>query len=471
MSLPRVARNTLVQFAGRGVSTLFGVFALAAATRYLGQEQYGWYTTVTTFLQFFGILSDFGLTLITAQMLSEPNVDESKTISNIFTFRLILSGFFFGASIISIWFFPYPATIKWGVLVYIIAPYAVTLQNIFMGLFQRHLRMDRVAWGDVLGRGIVLIGFLWCIHYNWGFLPILAVSVIANVGQLALLWFYSRPISKVHLAFDMKVWKDIFYRSWPVAISIAFNLIYLKADTVILSLMRPQTEVGLYGASYRMVDVLSSVPMMFMGIMLPMLSAAWLKHDEAQFQHFCRRAFDFMSLLALPMLFGGVYLAKPLMAFLAGEDFRESGIFLRILFFALAAIFFGVIFSHAVIALKKQRQAIWFYLIDAALSLAGYLIFIPRFGGVGAAWVTVFSEVFIALATAWIVFRASHFRLSWNIFVKSVGACLVMLAGLQLMANWHILFICAGAGVIYIFTMFLMKGITKQMVLEIVKGK
>ena len=48
----------------------------------------------------------------------------------------------------------------------------------------------------------------------------------------------------------------------------------------------------------------------------------------------------------------------------------------------------------------------WFYGLDAGLSLLLYLWAIPRWGATGAAWVTVFSEVFIAVATA--ILRSLH---------------------------------------------------------------
>jgi O-antigen/teichoic acid export membrane protein len=49
----------------------------------LGQTGFGQYTTITTFLSIFAILADFGLTLVTAQMISQPNIDEKKILNNL----------------------------------------------------------------------------------------------------------------------------------------------------------------------------------------------------------------------------------------------------------------------------------------------------------------------------------------------------------------------------------------------------
>lgn len=470
MSLPLIARNTIYQFTGRAFSTLFGLLALAAVTRYLGQEKFGWYTTVSTFLQFFAILGDFGLTLISAQMISEPGADEEKITSNLFTFRLLVSTIFFGSALTLIWFFPYPLIIKQGVLVLTASLFAVTLQNIFMGLFQKHLRMDKVAIGDAGGRLIILIGYLGCIWLKWGLLPILAMSVLANVSQFFLLLYYSRAFIKIRLTFDWPLYKEIFKRSWPIAISIAFNLIYLKADIVILSLVRSQAEVGIYGAAYRVIDVAATMPIMFMGIMLPHLTATW-RVDKEKFKHYFRRAFDFMSLAGLPFAIGGIYVAAPLMTLVAGPEFTVSGRYLQILLLALLVIFFGSFSGHVIVALNKQRVMVWGYLIDAFLSLIGYLIFIPRYGAAGAAWVTVFSEALIMVLTFIVVERTIRAWPSFTIFGKSLLGCTLMILVLHFIPTPHFVLTLLLGVFVYALVMLVTRGITKGMVVEVIRGK
>ena len=71
MSLTRrVAHNTIIQTIGKAISTMLGILVVALMTRYLGQRGFGQYSTIIAFLQIFGILVDFGLTLITVQMIS-----------------------------------------------------------------------------------------------------------------------------------------------------------------------------------------------------------------------------------------------------------------------------------------------------------------------------------------------------------------------------------------------------------------
>ncbi|MBI4812347.1 oligosaccharide flippase family protein [Candidatus Falkowbacteria bacterium] len=59
----RIAYNTIIQIAGKIISTALGLIAVAIMTRHLGTLGFGQYTTIITFLSFFGIIADLGLTL------------------------------------------------------------------------------------------------------------------------------------------------------------------------------------------------------------------------------------------------------------------------------------------------------------------------------------------------------------------------------------------------------------------------
>ena len=57
----RVASNTAVQVAGKGIVLAFGLASLAVLTRYLGPDDYGRYTLALMYMQLFGVLADVGL--------------------------------------------------------------------------------------------------------------------------------------------------------------------------------------------------------------------------------------------------------------------------------------------------------------------------------------------------------------------------------------------------------------------------
>lgn len=427
MSIKRkIAANTLVQIIGKVISTAIGLLIIGMMTRYLGQEQFGWYVTAITFLQFIGIMTDFGMTPVTAQMLAEDGGKNPRLLPNILSFRLVTATAVFITAPIIAWFFPYSLPIKLAILTTSISFIAIAINQVLLGYYQNRLALHIHALGEVAGRIVLLFGTWLMIHGDRGFLPIMIIITLSSLVYTAVLWTYVERGNTPSLAFDRDVWRTIMTKSWPIALAIIFNVVYLRGDALFLSLTRSQAEVGLYGAAYRVLDVVTQAAMMFMGLLLPLLAAAWARRDTVAFRQHYEQAGLLMMATAFPITAGIIATGPALMHLVAGKDFVASGSILQILALAVLGVFFGAVFGHLAVAINQQKKTLWVYAVTAVITLVGYFIFIPRFGIYGAAWMTVFSEWFAALAL-FFVLRPLHegtFRFKSTISIAS--ASLVM---------------------------------------------
>jgi O-antigen/teichoic acid export membrane protein len=429
MSLSKkIAKNTIIQIIGKAVSTGLGLFALAVITRYLGKSGFGEYTTVINFLTIFAVFADFGLTLVTVQMISGINdpTQENKILNNLFTFRLLSIILFLCLSPLILFFIPYSQAIKIGIL--ITAPYFIfpALIQVVVGLLQKRLKMDRAVLAETLSRFVLILGIILAWQFDQGINGILLATLASGATNFLFHYLFAKKFAEFKLSWDFSLWKKIIIRSWPLAITIMLNLIYLRTDIVFLSLFKSSSEVGLYGAAYRVIDILTTIPFMFAGLILPILTTAWLEKKEDYFKKTLQRSFDFMAIVSIPLIMGGILLSKPIMVAIGGNDFAESGKILNLLIIAVAFIFLGTMFSHAIIALNKQKKLIGFYIFTSLTSLAGYLILIPRFSYLGAAVVTIYSEMVIALFSAYCVFKYSRFLPKIVVLLKSIIASFIM---------------------------------------------
>lgn len=404
-----IAKNTVVQVIGRALGTIFGLVTLGVMTGYLGTTGYGAFTTVTSFLQIFGILADFGLSLTTVSMLSEHEEEQNKIASNIFTLRLVSAAIFFLAAPAIVLFFPYTSSVKTGVGIAAASFFLIAVNQVLTSMLQTKLRMARAATAEVLGRAGLLLGALATAHWNLGLGWMLAALVLGNGLTVFWNWLLVRTLVRLDWRFDWMTWKEVAHRTWPIAVSISFNLIYLMGGVIALTLTRPQAEVGLYGAARKILDVLTVIPIMFMGLVLPLLVKARHEGAASDWNRVMQKAFDFMAILALPLVAGTFVIGGELMVMLTTEEFAEAGPLLLVLILACAAVFFGSLFGHAVIAIKKQRPMIWGYALNAALAVLLNILFVPRFGATAAAWVTFATETFIAGATFFMIWRTTGF--------------------------------------------------------------
>lgn len=435
----KIAKNTLVQVIGRAIGTVLGILTLGVMTRYLGTAGYGQFTTVTTFLQFFGIFVDFGLSLTTLSMLSEKGADKDKITSNMLSLRIISAAVFFGFAPLVVLAFPYDAAVKAGVAIAAFSFFFLAINQILTAVLQKELRMERVAIAEVLGRGGLFAGALGVAFFGLSLQWMLGALVLGNAVTILANWLLVRKLHVVRPRFDWPVWKDIFTQSWPIGLAIVFNLIYLKGDVIILSLTRTQEEVGLYGAAYKILDVVTVVPIMFMGLVLPLLVKARSEKSKEDWNRILQKAFDFMAVLALPLVAGGIAVGPELMQLFAGDQFDGAGSLLQVLVIAAGAVFFASLFGHAVIAIKKQKPMVWGYAADAVLATVLYLTFIPRYGADAAAWITVTSEVFIAFATFFMVWSVTRFAPKLWLSARALVNALLMIGFIYLLPDMHVM--------------------------------
>lgn len=472
MSLTRkIAHNTIIQIVGKVISTVIGLVAIGMISRYLGQEGMGNYTTILAFLQFFGILVDMGLYIILVKRISESEADTEKLVNNIFTLRLLSAIVFLGLAPLVVLFFPYPPMVKWGVALTSFSFLFITLNQVLAGLFQKKLRMDKVAIAEVLGRMVLLGATFLAIFWEKSLLFIMLAVVLGSFTNFLAIFYFSSKYVRLRLQFDFAIWKEVVKSSWPIALSIVFNLVYFKADTIILSLFKSQSEVGIYGAPYKVLEVLVTFPAMFAGLMMPLLTKSFKERNLERFKKILRKAFDALAMIVLPMIIGTYFVAERVMLLIFGEQFLVSGAVLQVLIIATGIIFVGNLFGNTVVAVNRQRQIIWAYAVIAIISLIGYLIFIPRFSYLGAAWMTVVSELLITLASAYVVWKASKVSPSFRLFFKALTASVGMGAVLFLLSGQSLIVMIIAGILVYFLLLYLLRGFSKELILEIISFK
>lgn len=456
MSLTKkIAFNTGIQLVGKIVSTVLGLVAIALLGRYLGPEQFGWYTTAITFLQFAGIMVDFGLIPVTAQMLGEGRHQQEILLPNLLGYRFATAGAFFIIAPFVALLLPYPEPVKWAIALMAISFVATSLNQVLTGFYQYRLRMHVVVIGEVAGR-LALVAAMWLlIHFGAGFLPLMAAVTGASLIFTCVLWWQARREQPAGLAFSGPIWREVTIKMWPIAVSIIFNVVYLKGDTLLLSLFRSQTEVGWYGAAYRVIDILSQLAMMIMGVMLPLLAASWAKHDEREFGERYQQSFNVLMLIGVPIAVGASLLAPRVLTLVFGPEYAPAGPMLGLLSWAVLGVFVGAVFGHAAVAINRQKNTMWIYISNAVITLAGYLWAIPRFGWLGAASLTVFSEWYAGLLLAFTVSRLLPTHLSLKPLGKIIIAALLMGAVIWQTASWPIFVTIILAGLLYAAALFI----------------
>ena len=251
MIVRKIAFNTIISIAARILGTIIALVNIGFITRYFGKDVFGEYVTILAFVSIFSIIADFGLYSLLVRDISRPGADEKKIIGNIFSLRLISLIIVLGTAVGISLFFPYRDIVKSGVIIGAFSFFFLSSSQVLIGVFQKYLKMDRVALAEIAGRIVNLALVIWFIQMKMGFLWIVAALAFGSFANFAVIFLYARRFVPIVLQFDFKFWKKIFKEALPIAVSIALTAVYFKAAIILLSVMKPADHVGIYGAAYK----------------------------------------------------------------------------------------------------------------------------------------------------------------------------------------------------------------------------
>lgn len=445
-----------------------GLVVTSLLTRNLGPVAFGQYSSIFAYLYVFASLADLGLYTVLTREISKPGADEAKIASSIFTLRLIfIIGFILLAGALLI-FVPYVLQIKIGILICSLFYIFSSLAQVLTGIFQKHLELYWVSLSDVISRIIQLGILIVLVNIEASLMLFIWAVVISEFFHFLLIFKFSNGITKIKLSFDWSYWKNILPTALPIAISSVFVLIYFKLDTVLLSIMKPAYDVGVYSLPYKLLEALIFLPAMFIGLVLPILSRN-ASLDLQKFKKNYQKAFDVISIFAFPLFVYLVIMSDKVVRLVGGTSFAQSGDVLRILSIAIALIFFGNLSGSALIALDLQKRAMWIYFLGAVISIVGNIILIPRFSFFATAWVTVITEFIITLLTFWIISRKIDYGANLKIFFRAAMASVVLIFLLLPFRNNLIL--GSVVALFYFPTLYLFRGFTKEEIKEAILFK
>lgn len=453
MSLTKkVAFNSGAMITGKVVITLIALVSVKLLTSVLGPSGYGEYAAALNYVALFGTLADFGFYWILAKELTKAKGDQNKTdfiTGNIIALRSLFALVILGCAVTAIYLIPVGTfailtpTLKLGILVVAIATFWQSLNMTFIAIFQVQYRMDRPVLAEIIGRSaslLLLIPFLmWHLNIVW----LLSAMVWGAVINYFVNLYFARHYTKPRLNFDINYWGTIFKESYVLGIISVFGLIYYKIDSVILSVFKSSIEVGIYSAPYKVIEIVNYIPSIFTGIVFIALVEAW-NSDRERFVVLVRRSFEVMFILSMPIVIGGIILARPIMNFITSSDYAlastysahimgqtyaiDGAFVLRLLLLAVWFDFFGNVFGRSIIAISKSYKLLIANFIAVAFNIGLNIYLIPHWSYFGAALTTIMTEALVLGVQLIILHKYINFRLPFNIMLRTGLATVIMAA-------------------------------------------
>jgi len=199
-------------------------------------------------------------------------------------------------------------------------------------------------------------------------------------------------------------------------------------DRLILWRYTPAAEIGLYVLAYK-IGMLTILAYNSFNNYWSAQMFDIMKRDDAE-SLFARLLTYAIGLIAVPCL-GLIVFAKPAIHLLAHRDFSGAAAYVPIIAIAYGIRCVGDFFrSRFLVAGHPGYDAVCNW-VGAALCVAGYLYWIPRFGAWGAAFATVAAFVSVlAVAMIW-TYRLRPYRVEGGRLVKVAIAMAAVLGAFE----------------------------------------
>ena len=442
----KVAANTLVQILGKLISSGSTFLITILIARRFGVKGFGEFVKITTYVSLFYLIVDFGLNAVSLKEYQKLKIkyqndadekvgharskhrhkskiknenQEAKIIfSNLLGLRIVFALVLIFIALGILVFLPFnPLTLegftpvsKLGII--ILLPTILT-QAIFVSanaVFQKRLRYDLSVLASSLG-SLVTLGFVYLLIKTNAFLLLMVGSyLIGGLVMAGIAFYFSRsffsPLRKRAFAHSWSVstasgqfsiWKRLLLKSFPLSLTLVFNLIYFKADTLILTVFRSTKEVGVYGLARSFFEFPLAIPTFFMNTIYPALITRAQEHENTRTKRLVKKSAGFLILSSLLLSVICYLLSSHLI--LIKSDFAPSVTVFRILVLGLPIFFISSLFMWTLIAFGKQKLLALIYGNVMIINVLLNLFFIPRYGPCAAAIILIISELIVLILT------------------------------------------------------------------------
>lgn len=199
----------------------------------------------------------------------------------------------------------------------------------------------------------------------------------------------------------------------PVAIFFAMacaSTIYTNLDNVMLGFMATDADVGYYGAAVKIKTILVSIVTSLGAVVLPRASFYVENGDIDAFQRICKKALNFVILLATPLTVYFMIFAKYGILFLSGDAYEGAIAPMQVIMPTLLLIGITNIFGiQILVPTGREKIVLYSEIAGAIVDIIINVLLIPSMKSIGAAIGTLVAEFVVLI----VQYAALGDEISW----------------------------------------------------------
>jgi len=462
-----IFKNTFWLTTAEIISRFLKLILIISVARALGATEYGKFVFALSFISIIVIFFDFGISSITTRELSRGKEYEDEYPA-IFSLKMILGLGAFLLIIIGSFFVTQDTTIQ--KIIRILAIYAITLNfsEIIFSFFRARQIMEYEALARII-QAILVTGVGLFVISKFASVENLSLSYLfaGLFASIVILIFFHFKIFHIKFSYQKSVWMKFLSMSWPLGLGAVFGSVSIAIGLIMMGYFSLITEVGLYGAADKIINVLFLPFAIIAQSFYPMLSKSF-KESKEVLQKVWNYQMELRMFILAPLVAGTMVLVSRIINLIYGPDFILSVLVLQILIPGVGFFYLSSIFSQILVVINEQRKTVIVAFLGAVISIILNLILIPKFSFYGVALSVFIVAVLIFLLLFGFALKLAPIKLlNSKIALNFAGYILASILMYFVLSfpkiyNLNIFISILVGGLIYLITVFIYKKFTKN---------
>lgn len=387
------------------ISRVIGFFYTIFLARNLGVEDFGLFSVALAYFSLFSGLTDFGFNRFLIRELAISKSHVAKLLTSVTLLRLVLTSIMFGIGAVLFYILDPDKLRVYLILLAVSATLPLAISQTLDGVFVAFRKLQYSAISLVFLSlftslpGIILLTF--------GFSTAGAITALI-LGQVIYLLTLFIFVKKEHIpligSLNRTDLQRVLLGSLPYGILAVMGLIYFKIDTILLSYLRGNYDTGIYGAAFKFLEASILIPGAFANALFPILARLHRVSKEAVRKLYFK-SLKVMLVLGVIVLLCYLFVLPPLIRlFLPNYILAIQAVL--VLSLSIPFLFLHVPGTQVLLSSDKYlKSIIALSFLTISFNVVLNLIFIPEFGFMAAAWVTVASEALSFVIFFWFLVR------------------------------------------------------------------
>ena len=205
--------------------------------------------------------------------------------------------------------------------------------------------------------------------------------------------------------FSLRRWREFVGAMLPYAAAVAASALYFRVSILLVSALSSGTQAGYFGASFRIIEVLTLVPALLASSAFPIFARA-ARDDHERLGYALNRVHE-VAVIVGAWVAVSIAIGAPLAIKIIGDpQFKPAVPVLAIQGVALGAMFVSIVWANALLSLGLYRMILAINLATLAFNAALVAALIPLDGSRGAAIGTTVAEIAAGILQAVAVIRS-----------------------------------------------------------------